>query len=102
MTDRKLFTDDEFGHFEKWRHLFECEGWQLLVKEMEKELEDLPMAAFTTAKSFDEVVAMRVRARVIVEMLSYPTIIEQRKEHLVQEREFEASEQEDDDGARNL
>jgi hypothetical protein len=87
--------DDERGHFRKWENMFQSEGWELMIKEIQTELEDIPERAFTSSKNFDELVAFRVRARVLAELLAYPAIIEQRKEQLQTSRKMEQADAED-------
>ena len=86
----KYLTDDERGIFREWENMFDTAGWALLKKELQAELDAVPEVAFLTAQNYDEIVAFRVRAKVVAELLAYESIIEQRKESIIVGREQEA------------
>jgi hypothetical protein len=87
--DEKYLSDDERGVFREWENMFASGGWALLRKELEAELKAVPEVAFYSSKSYEEVVALRVRAKTVAELLSYESIIEQRKESIILGREQE-------------
>lgn len=85
-------TGEEQEIFYEYEKMFDSVGWKQLTEELEKELEALPSVAFLNAKNYEEIIAHRVRARVVAEILHYPTLIEARKEALLIERDQEEQE----------
>ena len=93
--EQELLTNDERDYFQKMEALFNSDGWALLAKELQDELDDLPTRGFAHAKNWDEVLAGRAAETKMREFLAYPEIIEQRKHHLLEERRLMAEEAEE-------
>ena len=102
MDETGLLTDDERDHYRKWEQMFQSEGWGLLQKEMGAEVEAIPLQSFTNANSYEEMVALRVRARVIAELLSYEEIVRLRKEHLMMSRQQDREATLESESVKNL
>jgi hypothetical protein len=79
--------------------MFDTPGWTTLKKQLQEELDNLPLMAFYSAKDFEELVAYRVRARLLGEMIAFEEIIAQQKEELLLTRE---QEKEDEDISTSL
>lgn len=91
MSDEyKLLTDDERGHFRTWETLFESDGWALLTKELQAEVEQAPVELFHSVSSWEELLAARARIQAALTLLRYPDLIEIRKEQIIEERRMAA------------
>ena len=101
-TERTYLTGEEQGIFREWDLLFQSPGWDRLTKELVAELEAMPTERFINAKDWNEVLEGRARLRVLAEMVNYASIIDQRKQHTIYEREQTAIEAEEDKSSRDL
>jgi len=98
----KLLTSDERMEFMAWERLFESDGWRLLTEDMHEEVEVGPGYWFANASDWEQLVAARVRLRVISELLAYPDIIRTRKENLLISREQQALDQAESNSTEHL
>ena len=66
--------------------LFNHPGWERLTKEIAAEVSVLPAQIFASAKSWDAVLAARERYAALQTLLTYPTLMEQRRANIERER----------------
>ena len=100
--ERTYLTGEEQGIFREWELLFQSPGWERLTKELVAELEAMPTERFINAKDWNDVLSGRERIRVLSEMVNYESIVAQRKQHLIYEREMNAIDAQDAEAARDL
>lgn len=88
----KLLTNEEQLDFREWERGFETPFWRKITTELQEEIENAPAHFFWNAKDWDAILAARARLVALAQLVNYPTIIENRKENLLQTRQHEASE----------
>lgn len=93
MQGEELLNDSEQSYFNKFRDIFESDEWQLLVEEWQKEIDAIPLRAFESANSWDEILAARALVQKLREYLAYPAELDLRKEQAIHQREQELVEQ---------
>lgn len=81
-----LLTDEENQRYMALRSLFGHPGWQILVNELKESIKTAPEDAFWKAKSFDELVAQRIRCQERVILINYPEFVEGRTQAIIQQR----------------
>ena len=86
----------------EWRELFESPGWQRFIKEKQEELDAIPTVAFYSAKDLDELVAYRVRARLLGEVIAQESIVEKQNQERLMELEQEEEDKEQIESLKHL
>jgi hypothetical protein len=71
--NEELLSDTEKSEYREYRRMFESEGWRMFKAELQKELDGIPVQCITSAGSWEDVLAFKARARVILEVLSFET-----------------------------
>jgi hypothetical protein len=97
-----VLTNEEKRIKREWQELFDSPGWGRFRAQLQEELDNLPTVAFYNAKTLDELVAYRVRARLLGEFIAFEDIIKRQEEELLMTREQERMDREETDALRNL
>lgn len=87
----QLLTPEEEAHFQALEDLFSSKGWEIVTRDLTSERRDLPSRAFDHARSYEELLAARAKARSLDELLSLPAFYTNVRETLIQAREQEQS-----------
>jgi hypothetical protein len=94
-----ILSPDEQEYFRELENTFNTRGWDLLRAEITREIEAGPKELFWSVKSYEELVAARLRLAELYRLANYSDDIELRRNQLITERLHEASEKLTEDGA---
>jgi hypothetical protein len=100
--EQRLLTPEERAEFRELERMFEGSGWKTIKTRLNEELEYGPAHWFWNAQSWDDIVAARARCRAVAELANYETLMENRKENLLQGRRHEAIDKADDASLENF
>lgn len=81
-----LLSDDERAYFMEMESLFNHPGWARLCREMQHEIDTVPMVAFDNAKTWDELLKARARVQALRELMTYDKAVDLRRLNIEQER----------------
>jgi hypothetical protein len=87
-----LLTGDEAHYFQSMETMFSTEGWQLLKREIGRELEAMPAEKFWSCHSYEELVQARLRYLDLQRMANMEAEIEERQRGIIASRLSELSE----------
>ncbi len=88
-----LLSAEEQRDFREWEKGFETPFWQKIVRDLQEEIDNAPAHFFWNAKDWDAILAARARLAAMAQLVNYPTIIENKKENLLQSRQFALDEE---------
>jgi len=78
----ELLSDDEQSYFMEMESLFNHPGWARLTRELQAEIDALPVESFERAKTFEHILVARARHEVLKTFVDYPQAIELRRQHI--------------------
>lgn len=85
----ELLTDSEKAYFSGFEEVFESSAWRALSEHWRRDLDSIPLRAFWSAESWDEILAARALCRKLEEYLTIPQQIALQKRAVIEERELQ-------------